>query len=93
VLVPIGNHPPTALKRLDAAVKSGTPPEELLARQDDLVLKPLGITATDRDTLKIAWRRLRDRRHRTPSQSAAKADAPRDTKFRKKQPNKSKSGD
>ena len=68
VLVPAGEHPPTALKKLDAAVKSGTPPEELLARQDDLVLKPLGITATDRDTLKSAWLRLRDRRHRTPTQ-------------------------
>ncbi len=68
VLIPLGEHPPAALKTLDTAIKSGTLPEELLLRQDDLVLKPLGITATDRDTLRHAWLRLRDRRHRTTTQ-------------------------
>ena len=68
VLIPLGEHAPAALKSLDTEIKSGTLPEELLLRQDDLVLKPLGITATDRDTLRHAWRRLRDRRHRTTTQ-------------------------
>lgn len=75
VLVPAGEHSPAALKNLDTAIKSGTAPEELLARQDDLVLKPLGISATDRDSLKTAWVRLRDRRHRTTSQLGTQSDS------------------
>jgi adenine-specific DNA-methyltransferase len=76
VLIPIGRHAPAALKTLDGEIKSGTLPEELLLRQDNLILKPLGITSTDRDTLRHAWLRLRDRRHRTTThpESASGSD-------------------
>jgi hypothetical protein len=78
VLIPIGRHAPAALKTLDGEIKSGTLPEELLLCQDNLVLKPLGITATDRDTLRHAWLHLRDRRHRTTThpESASGSEQP-----------------
>jgi len=71
VLVPVCKCPYKALKRLDNAVRCAVPPEELLAGQDDLLLKPLGIRKADRDTLLRAWLRLRGRRQRTSGDEAA----------------------
>lgn len=65
VLVPVGRHPPAALGALDRAVRAGVPAEELLARQDELVLNPLGIGPKYCETLTSAWLRLRDRRWRS----------------------------
>jgi adenine-specific DNA-methyltransferase len=67
VLIPVAHHPLSVLKRLDEDVKLCTPPETLLSRQDGILLKPLGLTANDCETLRDAWTRLRDRRHRTTS--------------------------
>ena len=33
-------------------------PEELLARQDERLLKPLGVSKADREALLAAWARL-----------------------------------
>jgi hypothetical protein len=64
VFVPIGNYPAGTLKALDATVRAAVPAEELLARQDELILKPLGVGAKDRDSLSAAWIRIRTRRQR-----------------------------
>jgi adenine-specific DNA-methyltransferase len=73
VLIPLGEHTSAALGNLDTAIKSGMLPEELLLREDNFILRPLGITATDRDALRHAWLRLRDRRHRTPTRPESPA--------------------
>jgi adenine-specific DNA methylase len=64
VRVPVGRLPGTVLKELDASLRAGMAPEELLAKQDAAVLAPLGITSADTDMLRGAWVRLRNRRHR-----------------------------
>src|SRR5262249_53539120 len=64
VFVPTGNYPAGTLKALDATVRAAVPAEELLARQDELILKPLGVGAKDRDSLSAAWIRIRTRRQR-----------------------------
>jgi adenine-specific DNA-methyltransferase len=65
LLVPVIRASATALRRLDAALKSRVAAEELLAQQDRWVLGPLGIDEKECDTLHRAWRRLRRRRQRT----------------------------
>jgi adenine-specific DNA methylase len=67
VLVPVGKHPPRALELLDRSFRAGVSAEDMLARQDELLLKPLGVTSADRAALLAAWARLRDRRQRTTS--------------------------
>jgi adenine-specific DNA-methyltransferase len=65
VLVPIGNHDADeTLLTLDKAIRSDASPEEVLARQDKLVLEPLGIGQADSEVLLNAWSRLRVRRQR-----------------------------
>jgi adenine-specific DNA methylase len=54
-----------ALGRLDRAVRSQVPAEVLLARQDRILLEPLGIRRQDCEVLLGAWMRLRARRQRT----------------------------
>jgi hypothetical protein len=53
------------LKNLDKAVRAGMAPELLLGRQDELLLRPLGIREQDSQVLLAAWLRLRDRRQRS----------------------------
>jgi adenine-specific DNA methylase len=65
MLVPVVLHPLAALRELDKAVRSTTPPAELLARQDQHMLLSLGITKSQCEVLLGAWLRLRDRRQRT----------------------------
>jgi adenine-specific DNA methylase len=67
LLVPLPAHPQpqAALADLDRVVRAGTAPEPLLAQQDRLLLKPLGIKGQDCDSLLAAWARLRQRRQRT----------------------------
>lgn len=74
VLVPLGKRPPGALKALDQAVRDGLPAEDLLARQDQLLLQPMGIGPGDRESLLAAWIRLRGRRQRTGSGAREEAD-------------------
>ncbi|HET6572469.1 MAG TPA: N-6 DNA methylase [Fimbriiglobus sp.] len=64
VLVPVGRYSPIALNTLDRSVRAGVSAAELLARQDELVLNPLGIEPKYCETLTAAWLRLRDRRWR-----------------------------
>lgn len=70
LLVPTGAgpYPLDVLKDLDQAIRAGVPAEELLPRQDELLLKPLGIGSTDRKVIFDAWDRLRGRRQRTSSE-------------------------
>jgi adenine-specific DNA methylase len=65
LLVPAIRGSAADLRQLDSAVKSKVSAEELLARQDRLVLGPLGIQERECDVLRGAWRRLRTRRQRT----------------------------
>ncbi len=65
LLLPVARHPRNALRDLDAAVRASMPPEDLLARQDRLLLHPLGITQTECEGLRNAWLKLRNRRQRT----------------------------
>jgi adenine-specific DNA methylase len=74
VLVPAGGCPPGTLRVLDGAVRGGVPPEDLLARQDVRLLRPLGVGTADREALRAAWVRLRDRRQRTSAAGGDSAD-------------------
>ncbi len=65
LLVPMSETGHKALDELDKMTKADTPPEEVLARQDNVILRPLGIGKKSCQTLLDAWIRLRDRRQRT----------------------------
>lgn len=65
LLLPVGRYPRSALKDLDRAVRDGMPAEALLARQDELLLRPIGATKQECGVLLSAWHRLRSRRQRT----------------------------
>lgn len=65
MLIPVVSTDKKAIVALDAAVRADTQPEELLARQDALILAPLGIGKRDCEELLGAWMKLRSRRHRT----------------------------
>ena len=52
------------LKRLNEVFKTGTPVDEILRNQDNSLLRPLGLTENDCDTVFSAWLRLKNRRHR-----------------------------
>jgi adenine-specific DNA-methyltransferase len=64
LLIPIGPQSRAALNTLDRAVRDGVPAEVLLARQDELLLQPFGVTKHDCELLRSAWHRLRSRRQR-----------------------------
>jgi len=70
LLVPVSQFERSAVDRLDELTKGAVPPEEVLAAQDSVVLRPLGITKRDCQTLLTAWTRLRDRRQRADSDPA-----------------------
>lgn len=73
VLVPIVNRK-GALERLDAAFRAGRPVEQTLVEQDREILIRVGIHADEADLLRAAWSRLRFRRQRAESQTAASSD-------------------
>jgi adenine-specific DNA-methyltransferase len=75
VLLPVGRHPLAGLKELDNAVRSATAPEELLARQDSVLLKPVGVTKRENEQLLSAWARLRSRRQRRIDEPGDLTDA------------------
>jgi adenine-specific DNA methylase len=64
LLLPLAKTSAAQLRALDAAVRQGVPAEALLTRQDEQVLRPLGISGADCVTLRAAWDRLRSRRQR-----------------------------
>lgn len=55
---------------LDATIRRQARPEELLAEQDARVLRPLGFTRAECDTLRNAWFRLKGRRQRVTTLAA-----------------------
>ncbi|HYG64435.1 MAG TPA: N-6 DNA methylase [Thermoanaerobaculia bacterium] len=57
------------LERLDQEIRTGTPAEELLRRQDDDLLAPVGLSSEEAGELRAAWSRLRSRRQRTDDDS------------------------
>lgn len=78
LLIPLASSPPGGLQRLNRAVREGGSPEDLLARQDETILKAAGLSKRDRRSLLHAWWRLRSRRQRRGSKSAEKAVLKRD---------------
>lgn len=69
LLVPVPARIRAEVKELDRAVRS-LPMDAVLEQQTANVLGPLGLSAGDRQRLLSAWQRLRDRRHRNPSESS-----------------------
>ena len=65
LLVPIAQCSRGNLQALDKTVRSGLPPEDVLAAQDAGVLIPMGFARADCEDLREAWTRLRHRRQRT----------------------------
>jgi adenine-specific DNA methylase len=66
--LPVGRRSPDALLRLDRAIRDGLPAQALLALQDELLLRPIGVMKTERELLLAAWHRLRSRRQRTDAE-------------------------
>lgn len=52
---------------LEAKYREGEAPEAILEAQDGVVLRALGLRGEDREALRAAWSRLRQRRCRSPS--------------------------
>jgi adenine-specific DNA methylase len=69
LLLPVGRQPPGALKDLDRAVRERMAAESLLARQDERLLSPIGVTKQECESLLSAWHRLRSRRQRTKTRN------------------------
>jgi adenine-specific DNA methylase len=67
-LVPMIRAKLDELAKLDKAVRASYQPEELLAKQDSVVLRPLGFCKQDSTRLLSAWDRLRKRRQRVPTE-------------------------
>ncbi|HJQ69585.1 MAG TPA: N-6 DNA methylase [Blastocatellia bacterium] len=72
LLVPQPASGRALLEKLDRAVRAGEPPESLLPRQDRLVLGAVGLTDGQRESLFLAWDRLRRRRLRESAREALK---------------------
>jgi adenine-specific DNA-methyltransferase len=64
VLIPVLPAPRAGLEQLDRNVRAGLAPRRLLAAQDEQILRPLGLSVRDCETLLTAWTRLRNRRQR-----------------------------
>jgi adenine-specific DNA methylase len=64
LLIPVTRMLRPPIEQLDRAVRAGLAPEQLLPRQDRLLLRPLGLTEGERESLFLAWERLRRRRLR-----------------------------
>jgi adenine-specific DNA methylase len=65
LLLPVGRRSWKDLRKLDQAVRNGMPAEALLARQDELLLRPIGVAQAECEQLRSAWHRLRSRRQHT----------------------------
>ncbi len=64
VLVPVTRTPRSLLAHLDRAIRARVAPEQLLPRQDRLLLRAVGLAEAERESLFLAWDRLRRRRLR-----------------------------
>jgi adenine-specific DNA-methyltransferase len=70
LLLPVLSGDDQDIGALDARVRSGVPPEDLLAGQDDQVLANVGLGPSDRKEIHTAWMHIRGRRHRVLGNSA-----------------------
>jgi adenine-specific DNA-methyltransferase len=64
LLVPISDHIRVDLEQLDSDIRKHTDADQLLKKQDEIVLKVIGISDKDRAVIHDAWRKVRIRRHR-----------------------------
>lgn len=71
LLVPVIKATSAELKAADKRFRGSTNDSEFLRKQDILVLGKLGVSRADQESLHNAWVKLRDRRHRVPSQESA----------------------
>jgi hypothetical protein len=71
LLVPVIKATSAELKAADKRYRDAANDSEFLRKQDTLVLGKLGVSPADQESLHNAWVKLRDRRHRVPSQEAA----------------------
>lgn len=70
LLVPVIKATPAELKAADREFRSGTSDPEFLRMQDRVILGKIGVARADQETLHEAWMKLRDRRHRVPSEES-----------------------
>ncbi len=71
LLVPVIKATSAELKAADKSFRDATNDSEFLRMQDPLVLGKLGVSRNDQVSLHEAWAKLRDRRHRVPSEDSA----------------------
>ncbi|MED1785194.1 class I SAM-dependent methyltransferase [Brevibacillus fortis] len=64
VLVPIPTEIKVDVQALNEKIITSTAPEELLAGQDNVILRAIGLSEQDCSIIQQAWRRMRNRRHR-----------------------------
>lgn len=62
--IPLVKAQTSALEKLNGEIRRGAAAGDILALQDEAVLRGLGVDKVDRRSLAAAWKRLRDRRHR-----------------------------
>ena len=65
ILIPTSRYDRGAVQALNRSIRRGMEADKVLAQQDKLVLRPLGVTEQESRMLLDAWIRLRDRRHRS----------------------------
>jgi len=68
--IPLPEKAAVDLVDLDKAIRS-LPTQQVLARQGKAILGALGLSTTKQEQVLDGWRKLRDRRHRTSSETAA----------------------
>ncbi len=64
LLVALPSRRRPALLGLDGAFRRKQQPSEILEHQDNEILRKVGLTSLESETLLSAWQRLRNRRHR-----------------------------
>lgn len=70
VLVPIPEAAEVKLGELDARIRAGQDPDALLWKQDQTILKAVGLNRREILLIHEAWRHVRSRRHRLLNETA-----------------------
>lgn len=73
LILPLPTKARVDIRQLDQAIRS-LPMPEILRLQGGTVLAALGLSRDEQDRVLSGWRHLRDRRHRTSSETAAEND-------------------
>lgn len=74
LLIPWNDDVPCEIESLDRDVSGQQGPEEVLAAQDQRLLRRMGVRQGDADELRAAWLRLRDRRQRNTGEESEAED-------------------